>query len=60
MSLKLKLALMAIFILGVIISYIFAKKYKSKKVLIVTYCFLILILLLITYITLDLIIVGGI
>ena len=60
MSLKLKLALMAIFILGVIISYIFAKKYKSKKVLIVTYCFLTLILLLITYITLDLIIVGGI
>jgi len=60
MSLKLDLFLMFLFIISAITSYFLAKKYNNKKILIVTYIFLFLVLVTLIYATLDIIIVGGI
>jgi uncharacterized membrane protein YoaK (UPF0700 family) len=60
MGLKLDLVLMFLFIVGTIISYFLAKKYQNKKLLIVTYVFLFLILCSLIYAILDIIVVGGI
>ena len=60
MSLKLDLILTLICVIATIVSYLLAKKYNSKKILISTYVFFTLILVGIIYALLDLIIVGGI
>ncbi len=60
MSLKVILILCVLFIIGFIVTYVLAKKYNNKKILILTYVFFGLILLTIIYAMLDIIIVGGV
>jgi len=60
MSLKLDLLLLFLFIIGVVVSYVLAKKYQNKKLLIPAYVFFGLAIAALIYATLDIIIVGGI
>lgn len=57
---KLNLIFMFLAIVGSITSYILAHKKHNKKILIITYISIFIFLITLLYLTLDLIIVGGI
>lgn len=57
---KLNLIFMFLAIVGSITSYILAYKKHNKKILIITYISIFIFLITLLYLTLDLIIVGGI
>ena len=59
MSLKLDLALMILFFIIATVFYFLTKKYKNKRLLIITYVSLFLVLCGLIYATLDIILVGG-
>lgn len=56
----LNLAFMFLAIIGGVSSYIFAHKKHNKKILIITYISIAIFLITLLYLTLNLIIVGGI
>lgn len=59
MSLKVKLIIIFVLFILMIISYLLAKKYKNKKILISTYVLFGFLTIMIIYLLLGLIIVGG-
>lgn len=59
MNLKVKLIIIFVLFILMIISYLLARKYKNKKILISTYILFGLLIIMIIYLLLGLIIVGG-
>ena len=59
MSSKVKLIIIFVLFILMIISYLLAKKYKNKKILISTYVLFGFLIIMIIYLLLGLIIVGG-
>ena len=60
MSLKINILILFLTALISFISYEIAKKKQNKRFLIITYTFITLFLIALVYLTLDLVIVGGI
>lgn len=60
MSLKISILILFLTALISFISYEIAKKKQNKRLLIITYTFITLFLIALVYLTLDLVIVGGI
>ena len=56
----LTLILFVLFVIGIIVSYRIAKIKNNKKILIATYIFSFLLLVVLGYVILDIILVGGI